>query len=163
MPDRKTKTEKAVAEYSRLVYGIALTQLSFKAEADDVFQEVFLTYFNKDVDFSDSEHEKAWLIRTTVNFCKKSNFNPWRMRTVSLEEKHGGEVFGCETEEETRVFEALKKLKPKYKIPMYLHYFENMPIEKIAAVLGIKKDAVKKQLQRGRQQMKERLECDYFE
>jgi DNA-directed RNA polymerase specialized sigma24 family protein len=46
---------------------------------------------------------------------------------------------------------------------MYLHYFENMPIEKIAAVLGIKKDAVKKQLQRGRQQMKERLECDYFE
>lgn len=158
------ETEETILTYQKLVYGIALTQLKRKHDADDVFQEVFLTYFSSDAEFTDEEHKKAWLIRTTVNFCRKSNFSSWRLRTVSLNDTDGSEdEFILRTDEETRVFEVLRSLKPRYKTPLYLYYFEDMPVEKIAESLGIKKETVRKQLSRGRQMMKERLECDYFE
>ena len=33
-----------IQKYQNMVYGIALTQLKHRSEADDVFQDVFLTY-----------------------------------------------------------------------------------------------------------------------
>lgn len=156
--------EETVGRYKKLVYGIALTQLKCVSDAEDVFQEVFLAYFKKNAEFADEEHKKAWLIKTSVNLCRRFNFSPWRLRTVPLSEAgEKQERLRCRTEEETRVFEELCRLKPKYKIPLYLHYFENMPTEKIAASLGIKDETVRKQLSRGRAMLKERLERDYFE
>ena len=153
------KTELAIERYSQLVYGIALSQLRSRSEADDVYQEVFLTHFDKAIDFADEEHEKAWLIRTAVNLCRRYNFSPWKQRTVPLEEAS----FVPETEEERTVWNAVSELKPKYRLPIYLYYFEGMSAELIAKTLGIKSDALRKQLQRGRELLKERLEGDYFE
>lgn len=39
--------EMTMSKYKRTVYGIAVTQLNNRHEADDVFQEVFLLYFSK--------------------------------------------------------------------------------------------------------------------
>ena len=159
----KQRTELAVERYSQLVYGIVLTQLKYKSDADDVYQEVFFTYFEKNEDFFDDEHEKAWLIRTTINICKRHDFSPWRIKTVQLSETNAQEEVILSTDEETRVFAEVRALKPKYKIPIYLHYFEDMPAEVIAKTLGIKSSSVRKQLQRGREILKQRLESDYFE
>jgi RNA polymerase sigma-70 factor (ECF subfamily) len=155
-------TEKAIGTYGRLVYGIALAQLKRKSDAEDVFQEVFLLYHRSGKEFADDEHRKAWLIRTAVNFCRKYNFSSWQLKTVPLDEEDS-DVFVCETQEETRVWNELCELKPKYKIPIYLYYFEDMPIEKIALSMGLKNETVRKRLSRGRQILKQRLECDYFE
>ena len=159
----KRRTELAVEKYSQLVYGIVLTQLNCKCDVDDVYQEVFFTYFEKDMDFFGEEHEKAWLIRTAMNLCKRHNFSLWRMRTVPLSEAGAEDKAVFSTEEQTRVFAELRALKPKYKLPLYLHYFEDMSAEMIGEALGIRPETVRKQLQRGRELMKQRLECDYFE
>ncbi len=153
------KTERAVEQYTQLVYGIALSQLNSRSEADDVYQEVFLTHFDKAVDFADDEHEKAWLIRTTVNLCRRYNCSLWKQRVIPLEEA----MFVPETEEERTVWNALTELKAKYRLPIYLHYFEGMSADLIAKTLGTKPAAVRKQLQRGRELLKKRLEGDYFE
>ncbi len=71
--------------------------------------------------------------------------------------------FTCETEEQNQLLDALRELKPRYKIPIYLYYFENMPAELIAQTLDIKYDNVRKRLSRGRRLLKDRLERDYFE
>ena len=39
-------------------------------DAEDVCQEVFLKMLLHDISFDDAEHEKAWIIRTTINACK---------------------------------------------------------------------------------------------
>ena len=44
---RTIDLKNAVEKYKRLVYGIALNELDSRADADDVFQEVFLLYFRK--------------------------------------------------------------------------------------------------------------------
>lgn len=152
-----------IMRYQKLVYGIALTHLNRSYEVEDIFQEVFLTYYNSNLKFENDEHKKAWFIKTTINFCRRSNMNPWHMRTVRLADENAADEQRFETEEETQVFDALRSLKPRYRIPIYLFYFENMPVEIIACSLHIKKEAVRKRLSRGRQLMKEILECDYFE
>ena len=65
------RTERAVMRYKDTVYGIAVTQLRSRQDADDAFQEVFMTYLTKAPEFSSDEHEKAWLIRTAVNICRR--------------------------------------------------------------------------------------------
>ena len=59
--------EQTIMKYKRTVYGIALTQLKNKHEADDVFQEVFLLYYLKNPILDDENAKRAWLIRTALN------------------------------------------------------------------------------------------------
>ena len=154
------KTEMAIEKYTQLVYGIALTELKSKSDADDVFQEVFLLHYNNELEFESDEHEKSWLIRTAINFCKKYNYSTWSKKRAPLDEAN---AFTLSDVEENRVFEEVRALKPKYSLPIYLKYFENMPTEKIAYVMNISPAAVRKRLSRARAMLKERLECDYFE
>ena len=129
--------ETVIQRYKGTVYSVALSYTSNRADADDIFQEVFLIYFKVKPQFNDEEHRKAWLIRTTIN-CS--------LRVV----------------EENAVYLALQELPEKYRIVLQLFYFEDMSVESISKALNIKAGTVKVQLMRGREMMKTKLkEEDY--
>ena len=48
-------------------------------------------------------------------------------------------------------------LPEKYRLPIYLHYYEGYSTEEIAAILGKPKGTVCTNLSRGREQLKEQL------
>lgn len=56
-----------VTEYSSMLLRLACTRLDDPADAEDVVQEVFLKLLTACPVFRDVEHEKAWLIRTTLH------------------------------------------------------------------------------------------------
>ncbi|UQT49308.1 hypothetical protein M5E87_05290 [Flavonifractor plautii] len=60
----------AVEQYGSTVYRLALAQTHSQADADDVYQEVFLRYVRAAPAFATEEHRKAWLLRVTINCCK---------------------------------------------------------------------------------------------
>lgn len=62
--------EEVVRRYADTVYRLAYARTGSRADAEDVFQEVFLRYVQKKPVFHDEEHRKAWLIRVTVNVSK---------------------------------------------------------------------------------------------
>ena len=70
--------DKVIEKYKDMVYRIAFSYCRNRSDADDVFQEVFLRYFRKAPVFKNAEHEKAWLIRVTVNCSKSVLMSPWR-------------------------------------------------------------------------------------
>lgn len=74
--------EQVVKTYTATVYGVALTHTASRADADDVFQEVFVAYWRSKPKVSSEEHRKAWLIRTTLNFCLKATQSSWAKKTV---------------------------------------------------------------------------------
>lgn len=76
-----------IDRYQTTVYGLALARLGSPADADDVFQEVFLAYFQSGKTFRDEEHRKAWLLRTTMNLCRRVTHSSWRKKTLPLEEE----------------------------------------------------------------------------
>lgn len=152
-----------VEKYKNTVYGLAVSQLKLKNEADDVFQEVFLTYFRKAPQLDDEQALRAWLVRTTLNLCRRSNTSIWNTRVDKLE--NAGEDQGVQfsSKEENEVFAAVLALKEKYRVPVYLFYFEEMTAAQIAETLGINEGTVKMRLARARKMLRKRLEGEYFE
>jgi RNA polymerase sigma-70 factor (ECF subfamily) len=150
-----------VERYKSMIYGIALTHTRNQSDADDVFQSVFLVYFQKDRAFNEEEHRKAWLIKTTINCCKKVSGSAWRRWTVPLEDAPE-QVFTFSSDEENLVYIALRELPAKYRNILHLFYFEDLPVDEIGKILGIRAGTVRMQLKRGREMMRERLKGDYF-
>ncbi len=68
-----------------MVYRIALLHMKNKSDAEDIFQAVFLRLVRYADRIKGEEHLKHWLIRVTINCCKKQFDNAYRKRTVPLE------------------------------------------------------------------------------
>ena len=154
--------EQIIDRYQNMVYGLALAKTNSPADADDVFQEVFLACFQSGKAFRDEEHRKAWLLRTTVNMCRRVTASAWRRKTVPLEEQTEVSVRFRERSENL-VWEAVQKLEETYRLPVYLFYFQELSTEEIAKALGIRPGAVRMRLSRGRDMLREMLKGDYFD
>lgn len=76
-----------IDRYQTTVFGLALAKTGSRADADDVFQEVFLAYYQSGKTFRDEEHRKAWLLRTTLNLCRRVTQSSWRKKTVPLSQR----------------------------------------------------------------------------
>ena len=154
--------EEIIDRYQNTVYGLALARTGSRADADDVFQEVFLAYYQSGKSFRDEEHRKAWLLRTTINQARRVTSSSWRQRTVPLPEQENAPVQFREPEE-NRVWEARQDLTEDYRLPIYLFYFQELSTQEIAQALAIRPGAVRMRLTRGREQLREKLKGAYFD
>lgn len=144
--EKENEFNTAYDLYADMLYKIAYLHTADKDESEDILQEVFIKLLYKSPSFKDSEHKKAWLIKTTTNQCKdflKSS----RRKTLPLND----EILGEE------IFDD-KKLDSKYKTVLYLYYYEDYTVEMIASTLSLSKSNVKMRLKRGRELLKNELE-----
>ena len=146
---------RAIEKYADMVRRICMIHLKNHADTEDIFQTVFLKYVMDDTVFANEEHEKAWLIRVTVNACKDLIRNFFRSRTQPLDE-----LQACShiPEEHIEVLQAVLSLPEKYRDPIYLHYYEGYTAEEIGRILGKNTNTVYTLLTRARQMLKTRLE-----
>lgn len=163
LPRRTSGEMEAVIDrYRSTVFGLALAKTGSRADAQDVFQEVFLAYYQAEKAFADEEHRKAWLLRTTLNICKRFTTSAWRRRTAPLEEAQE-ESFTFQTPEENQVWQAVQGLDESLRLPIYLFYFQELSTRQIARALGVGEGAVRMRLSRGRKRLRECLKGDYFD
>ena len=151
------KLELAYEKYADMLYRLALSHQKNPEDAEDTVQEVFVKYMHHFSILSDDEHERAWLIRTTVNRCYDLlRYNSKRNHEDIYEMAE--EIAAEENEHHIEIFHILGKLPVKYKTVIVLHYLEGFSVEEIARMLRISSSAVKMRLSRGREQMKEVIE-----
>ena len=79
------EVEQAIDLHSDMIRRICLLHLNSHEDTEDVLQEVFLKYVLHSAVFESQEHEKAWLIRVTLNACKDLKRKLFRHSTVPLE------------------------------------------------------------------------------
>lgn len=142
--------------YADMLYRTAYSLLLSEHDAEDAVAEVFAKYIKNPPSFNDHEHEKAWLLRVTVNTCK----DMCRRRTVRsytpIDEL--AQVLPAEDSSgKTQVIESVLALDEKYRICTVMHYFEGFSVEQIAKALGVTKSAVKMRLARAREMLKKEL------
>ncbi|SEN50645.1 RNA polymerase sigma factor [Paenibacillus sp. OV219] len=143
---------RALDEYSQSLIKVAFAYLKNTADAEEVAQDVFLTYLQKRPVFQNREHEKAWLIRTTINKSKNMLKTGWfRSRNPVPED------LSYLPKEESEVLQTVLALDKKYRIPIHLHYYEGYSIQEIAVILQAKPATVGTWLARGRQLLKEKI------
>ena len=66
---REQRWNYLVEEYQTMLYRVAFANMKNRADAEDVVQEAFLRYMKDEKPILNKEHEKAWLIRTTIHIC----------------------------------------------------------------------------------------------
>lgn len=131
-------------------------------DAEDAVQSVFIKLIKSHLVFNDHEHEKAWLMVTTRNYCKDVLKNWWKTRRVALDSLpevsswNGNESSG-------KVLARLLSLPEKYKTVLYLYYFEEHSVKEISEMLGLKESTIQTQLARGRKLLKIDLGGNYLE
>ena len=145
---------RLVEKFSGTVYRAAYCCLRNSADADDIMQDTFLALYTTDTEFSSDEHIKAWLIRVAVNRCRNLLRSVRYRMTVSLEE--AGEIPAGSGKRGSLLPEVMR-LKPKYRVALYMFYYEDMSISDIAKATNQKETTVKSQLKRGRDMLKKAL------
>lgn len=141
--------------YIDTVYRVALNYLKSPSDADDITQNVFLKLLQEKKPFDSDEHVKHWLIRVTVNECKNLVRSRW-WRAESIQEYAGQLAFDNQTQSD--LFHMVMALPRKYRLPIYLHYYEGYSTQEIGQMLKLPKNTVCTQLKRGRELLKESLQ-----
>lgn len=149
---RDSMRERALAEamgrHGNRVFRLAVSCLKRYADAEDVFQEVFLRYYRSAPEFESEEHEKAWLIRVTVNVCISLLRSPWRRLTGPVPEN-----IPAPEGENQWVIELVRRLPARQAAVIHLHYYEEYSVRDIASVLRISEGTVKSRLARAREKL----------
>ena len=79
------EASRVIDLYGDTVKRICMIHLKNYSDTEDIFQTVFLKYVLHAPDFESSDHEKAWIIRVTINACKDVFKSFFRNRTVPLD------------------------------------------------------------------------------
>ncbi len=151
----------AIDRYADTVRRICLLHLKNYDDTEDIFQTVFLKYMLYNGTFCDKEHEKAWIIRVTINACKDFLKSFYRKNVVSLEEVY--DIADNSYTEKSDVLDAVLSLPEKYKNAVYLHYYEGYTAAEISKVIGKKENTVYTLLLRARSLLKDKLGGEGFE
>ena len=147
----------AVAQHQDMVYRVALHWFGVPQDAEDAVQEVFLRLYTEEKLFESGEHLRRWLIRVTLNVCRDTLKSPWRKRRVPLDTVPDQPVF--DAPEQGELYQAVMALPEKYRVTLYLFYYEELSTKEIAELLGLRQTAVTTRLSRGRELLKKRLEA----
>ena len=151
-----------VDKYLKMVYRISFHYFGNREDAEDVSQDVFLKLYSHNTKFESEEELKAWLIRVTTNTCHSYFRNPFRKRKTEIDEKEIENIVGSSSSEQEIinrkvVMDAVMSLSERYRIVVYLYYYEEYSICQISNTLNIKETTIQTRLSRAREKLKSAL------
>jgi RNA polymerase sigma-70 factor (ECF subfamily) len=149
--------DAVVNKYSDMVTRLCCLNLNDTNQAEDCWQETFLTLYTSPYILEKTMPEiRKWLITVTLNKCRNLNkwqFHRWHENIDELDIP----IFD---EQISEVLDALRKLPSKYSQVIYLHHYEGYSVQELAHILDRNENTVKSQLKRGREMLKGVLELE---
>ena len=145
---------RALNQYADMVRRICFVYLKDQTDVEDVFQEVFIKLLLNKTPFNNDAHEKAWLIRVTINTCKDVLKSFWRKRTDLVE----AIAMPFAEPAENQLMTVVLSLPTKYKDVIYLHYYEDLTVPQMAELLKMNENTIYSHLHRAKILLKKKLE-----
>jgi len=146
---------------TRLVYRL----LGWPADVDDMVQEVFLAALTKCRKFRGESALATWLTVIALNKCRthrRGLLSRWKtLRRASrrpVQLQSAADAVAVKDDTLAQVRAAIKKLAPRDREVIVLHYLEDRAVPEMSELLGIKTNAVEVRLHRARQRLKKLLQ-----
>ena len=149
------KIQDIYDRYFDTIYRICFLYMKNEADALDAVQETFLRLLQSGFREYSEEKTKAWLIVTASNYCKKQLGHWWRKKREVFEEMMPE---GTAETSMHPVVEAVQGLPKKYRILIYLYYYEGYKTGEIGSMLGISASTVQTRLAKARKLLKMEIE-----
>ncbi len=146
--------EQTVKKYSSSMLKTAFSLLKSTADAEDAVQEAFIKLLTKAPEFENDEHQKAWLLRVTVNISKNM-LKSAKRKNLPLTE----EIPYMEKSDD--VLPYVLSLDEKYRVVIHLYYYENYSLKEIAEILSLPGATVGTRLARARKLLEKSIKEDF--
>ena len=144
-------------EHFDMLFRISFMYFKNEHDALDIIQNVFVKLIEKNVSFNDKNHEKAWLIRVTVNMCK-NNITHWFRKNKEIVDSE----FTYKDKNDD-LLEQVLLLPRKYKDVIYLYYYEGYSTIEISKMLDKNENTVRSLLKRAKLILKENVKEEFYE
>lgn len=157
--------KQIIAVYNRhklMLWRVCYSYLKNTHDTEDVISKTFMQLIDKQPVFDNEEHEKAWLLRCSINICK-NELNHWWRKREPLED-HMIENKGVSYEKEVErneIYDAITKLSNKYKAIIYLKYYEGYSSVEIGKILECPESTVRTRLKKAKSELKKLLGDSY--
>ena len=139
-----------IREHQAMVFSIAYHFLEDRALAEEIAQDVFLRLYKNWEQLESPEHVKFWLRRTAANlcidFCRRRKFQP-RIGLDDIPEPRSP-ASSDDPMLSRKLRQLVASLPEKWRALIVLRYQEEMELEEIASALDLSPKAVKSQLAR---------------
>ena len=150
--EHTNRLETLIDRYENTLLRAALAILGNPFEAEDAVQDTFLRFLEKQPQFRDEGHEKAWLLTVCANGCKSRLRQRKRRPTEELTD-----TYPAPDRESGEVAEAVFALPANQRAAVHLFYYEGYSTAEIASVLGQRPGTVRSHLSRARETLRREL------
>ena len=137
-----------VDKFSDDIYRAALAVTGSVHEAGDIVSEVIIKYFTRqgELFFNDDE------LRTAINLSKDLLRSAGRRLRAENEVSASSDFSSPDMQIDVQ--NAINRLDKKYRIVLYLFYYQGCKTDEIADILGTSKGTVTSRLKRAREKLK---------
>ena len=147
------------ARWAPALLRVTQRQLGRRADAEDVVQQTFLQLHRARRDFKPSMKLRPWLFTIALNLCRDLLRYRGRRHEVAVEDVAlaAPEPETHDVELKTRVRAALGGLSAEQRQVIELHWFDELPFNEIATIVGASAGAVRVRAHRGYETLRKSL------
>lgn len=149
------EAQRFVTDYADPILRLCMTYSLTREDAQDICQEIFLKLLEQEKEFTDREHEKAYIIKMAVNACKNLLKSAGRRRVVPMDQ---AERVPAPEGESSELIELIRALPEHYGAVVYLFYYEGYSLDEIAKLCSCTPATARKRLSRSRKLLAKKLE-----
>jgi RNA polymerase sigma-70 factor (ECF subfamily) len=149
--------------FRQRVFSYCLRMLGNSAEAEDMYQEVFIRVFQRAHQFAEDKSLAGWIFTIAHNLClnrirdRKTFDNIDDLRYLASPAQEFGDDWAI------RIQTALEQVPPENREPFLLFEYQGLSYIEIADVMKLTVPAVKSRIYRSREQLRLLLEPYYKE
>ena len=135
------------------LYRVSCTILPQLCDREDAVQSAIEKALRKRLLLRNDDALEAWLTRILINECR--NIQRKRKRIVSLDALPETPV----PAHDPTLSLAMQRLPEKLRLPLALHYIEDMPYAQISQILHLPQTTIVGRIHRAKQQLRKELEA----
>ena len=152
MIDKKKWFCDNIRDLENGMYRLSYSILRNETDAQDAVQEAIYKSYKNLESLKDKRKFKSWIYKIITN----TSFEMLKNKKDYLDiEQENVQEDKIDIDTNLTLWNAVQGLEQPYRTTITLFYYEDMSIKEISKITGTKIDAIKKQLSRGREKIKE--------
>ena len=152
MIDQKKRFCDNIKDLENGMYRLSYSILRNETDAQDAVQEAIYKSYKNLESLKDKRKFKSWIYKIITN----TSFEMLKNKKDYLDiEQENVQEDKIDIDTNLTLWNAVQGSEQPYRTTITLFYYEDMSIKEISKITGTKIDAIKKQLSRGREKIKE--------